>query len=118
MRGSPISNIMSDRDLRKKMDLRSDERIFLCYSTNSRAFKVFNKRTKVFIESINVMINDDERVVSARDEDEVVITPSLASGDVLNGVANTSNDNEDSNSCSSEDEDAANTPVKKPSNRV
>jgi hypothetical protein len=29
-----------------KFDLKSDEGIFLGYSTNSRAYRVFNKRTE------------------------------------------------------------------------
>jgi len=40
------------------MDPKSDEGIFLGYSTNSRTFKVFNSRTKVVMESINVVIDD------------------------------------------------------------
>jgi len=40
------------------MDPKSDEGIFLGYSTNSRAYKVFNSRTKVVMESINVVIDD------------------------------------------------------------
>ncbi|XP_058784316.1 uncharacterized protein LOC131659095 [Vicia villosa] len=40
------------------MDPKSDEGIFLGYSTNSRAYKVFNSRTQVLIESINVIVDD------------------------------------------------------------
>jgi hypothetical protein len=40
------------------MDPKSDEGIFLGYSTNSRAYIVFNSRTKVAMESINVVIDD------------------------------------------------------------
>ena len=40
------------------MDPKSDEGIFLGYSTNSRSFRVFNSRTKVMMESINVTIDD------------------------------------------------------------
>ena len=40
------------------MDPKSDEGIFLGYSTNSRAYRVFNSRTKVMMESINVTIDD------------------------------------------------------------
>ena len=40
------------------MDPKSDEGIFLGYYTNSRAYRVFKSRTKVMMESINVIIDD------------------------------------------------------------
>jgi hypothetical protein len=50
--------ILSDKEPRRKMDPKSEEGIFLGYSTNSRAYRVYNSRTKVVMESINVIIND------------------------------------------------------------
>jgi len=50
--------ILSDRDYRRKMDPKSDEGIFLGYSTNSRAYRVFNSKTKTVMESINVVIDN------------------------------------------------------------
>ena len=41
-----------------KFDAKSDVGIFLGYSTTSRAYRVFNKRTKRVMESINVVIDD------------------------------------------------------------
>jgi len=40
------------------MDPKSDEGIFLGYFTNSRAYGLFNSKTKAVMESINVVIND------------------------------------------------------------
>jgi len=40
------------------MDPKSDEGNFLGYSTNSRAYRVFNSKTKTVMESINVVIDD------------------------------------------------------------
>ncbi|KAK2402491.1 cysteine-rich RECEPTOR kinase [Trifolium repens] len=56
--------ILADREQRRKLDPKSDEGIFLGYSTNSRAYRVFNNRTKTMMESINVVIKDypDEKV--------------------------------------------------------
>ncbi|PNX99503.1 gag-protease polyprotein, partial [Trifolium pratense] len=51
--------ILSDREPRTKMDPKSDEGIFLGYSTNSRAYRVYNCRTKTMMESINVVIDDN-----------------------------------------------------------
>jgi len=50
--------ILSDRDYKRKMDPKSDEGIFLGYSTNSRAYKVYNSKTKTVMESINAVIDD------------------------------------------------------------
>jgi len=50
--------VLADRDYRRKMDSKSDEGIFLGYSTNSRAYRVYNNRTQVVMESINVVIDD------------------------------------------------------------
>ncbi|MCI00728.1 copia protein, partial [Trifolium medium] len=38
--------ILANREQRRKMDPKSDEGRFLGYSTNSRAYRVFNSRTK------------------------------------------------------------------------
>ena len=50
--------ILNDRENLRKFDAKSDEDIFLGYSTTSRAYMVFNKRTKTIMESINVKIDD------------------------------------------------------------
>jgi hypothetical protein len=47
-----------------KFDPKSDEGIFLGYSTNSRAYRVYNTRTETVMESINVVIDDDIRAHS------------------------------------------------------
>ena len=41
-----------------KFDAKSDEGIFFGYSVNSQAYSVFNKRTKMVMESINAIIDD------------------------------------------------------------
>ena len=50
--------ILNDRENLGKFDAKSDEGIFLGNSVNSRAYRVFNKRTKTVMESINVVIDD------------------------------------------------------------
>jgi hypothetical protein len=52
--------ILRDRENLGKFDTKSDEGIFLGYSTNSRAYRVFNKRTETMMESINVVVDDGE----------------------------------------------------------
>ena len=50
--------ILNDRENLGKFDAKSDEGIFLGYSVNSRTYRVYNKRTKTVMESINVVIDD------------------------------------------------------------
>ncbi|MCI19626.1 gag-pol polyprotein, partial [Trifolium medium] len=50
--------ILADREPRRKMDPKSDEGMFLGYSTNNKAYRVYNSRTKTMMESINVVIDD------------------------------------------------------------
>lgn len=40
------------------MDPKSDEGILMGYFKNNRAYRVFNSRTKVMMESINVVVDD------------------------------------------------------------
>jgi hypothetical protein len=54
--------VMRDREHLGKFDTRSDEGIFLGYATNSRAFRVYNTRTRTVMESINVIV--DEKLVN------------------------------------------------------
>ena len=41
-----------------KFDTRSDERIFLGYSSTSKAYRVYNKRTTKVMETVNVVIDE------------------------------------------------------------
>ncbi|XP_022891884.1 uncharacterized protein LOC111406737 [Olea europaea var. sylvestris] len=50
--------ILRDRENLGKFESKSDEGVFLGYSRNSRAFRVYNSRTHVVMESINVVIDD------------------------------------------------------------
>ena len=59
--------ILNDRKNLGKFDAKSDKWIFLGYSTNNRAYKVYNKFTKTMMESINMFIDD---TISEKDVDE------------------------------------------------
>ena len=50
--------ILKDRENVRKFDSRSDEGIFLGYSSTSKAYRVYNKRTKKVMETVNVVINE------------------------------------------------------------
>lgn len=49
-----ICYILNDRDHLGKFDAKSDESVFLGYSTNNRAYHVNNMRTQTIMESANV----------------------------------------------------------------
>ena len=51
--------ILRDRENLEKFDAKSDKGYFLGYSSSSRAYKVYNLRTKTVMESSNVVINDE-----------------------------------------------------------
>nr|GFD34489.1 Gag-Pol polyprotein [Tanacetum cinerariifolium] len=60
-----ICYIVRDGENLDKMKEKGDECIFVGYSTQSRAYRVFNKRTRVIMESIHV--NFDELLQMASD---------------------------------------------------
>ncbi|GAA0141467.1 hypothetical protein LIER_02604 [Lithospermum erythrorhizon] len=56
--GKNLCYIFDDQEPRQKFDVKSEEDIFLGYFKNNRALLVFNKRTKVVMESMNVKVLD------------------------------------------------------------
>ena len=50
--------ILKDRENVGKFDARSNEGIFLGYSSSSKAYKVFNKKTSKVMETVNVIIDE------------------------------------------------------------
>ena len=50
--------ILNDRENVGKFDSRSDEGIFLGYSSTSKAYRVYNKRTIKVMETVNVVIDE------------------------------------------------------------
>ena len=66
--------ILNDRENLGKFDAKSDKGIFLGYSTSSRAYRVYNKRTKTVMESINVKIDDAVTKVEMVDDGEGLST--------------------------------------------
>ena len=62
--------ILNDRENLGNFDGKSDEGIFLGYSTSNWAYRVYNKRTKTIMESINVKIDDAITKVEMVDDGE------------------------------------------------
>ena len=80
--------ILADREYHRKRDAKSDTRIFLGYSYNSRANRVFNNKMRIVMETINVVVNDNEKSLYKRTDDEddlsiqPFVTPELTVADV------------------------------------
>jgi hypothetical protein len=114
--------ILRDRENLGKFDSKSDEGIFLGYSTKSRAYRVFNKRTETMMESINVVIDDEEvERPSSREENQIdSVDPSAISVDSIKASPSVSPDESpspptasDTTSRASEDEDTPADPPKR-----
>ena len=54
--------ILRDRENLEKFDAKSDKGYFLEYSSTSKAYRVYNLRTKTVMESSNFVINDEVRL--------------------------------------------------------
>jgi hypothetical protein len=51
--------ILRDRENLHKFDSKSNEGIFLGYSSHNKAYIVYNLRTQIIMETINVVIDDN-----------------------------------------------------------
>ncbi|KAA0037775.1 gag-pol polyprotein [Cucumis melo var. makuwa] len=73
--------ILADRDYHRKWDVKSDQGIFLGYSQNSRAYRVFNIKSGTVMETINVVVNDFESNANQFniEDDETSIIPDVTS---------------------------------------
>ena len=72
--------MLNDREQISNFDAKSDEGIFLGYSLNNRAYRVYNKRTQTIMESINVIVDDEGSNSSKirRDDAEIELSHSNA----------------------------------------
>ena len=93
------------------MDPKSDAGIFLGYSTNSRAYRVFNSRTRTVMESINVVVDDLTPARKKDVEDDV-----RTSGDNIADAAKSGENAENSDPAT--DDSNINQPDKRPSIRI
>ncbi|CAN1215725.1 Retrovirus-related Pol polyprotein from transposon TNT 1-94, partial [Linum perenne] len=76
--------LLNSKDSLGKFDAKSDEGIFLGYSSSSKAFRVYNKRTFKVEESINVIFDEsvsENKIQEMEDDDspfEETITDQLS----------------------------------------
>ncbi|KAL0546131.1 hypothetical protein IC582_016037 [Cucumis melo] len=84
--------ILVDREYRQKWDARSEQGIFLGYSQNSRAYKVYNNRSGSVMETINVVINDlNSDIKQMNDEEDE--TPNMSEVRITSIVEESKADN-------------------------
>jgi transposase InsO family protein len=88
--------ILRDRENLGKFEAKSDEGIFLGYSSTSRASRVYNNRTKTVMESINVVVQDTSLDAMVQGEPEEVIEEFLESKDKEEEVSLSSSSQEES----------------------
>nr|GFB78630.1 hypothetical protein [Tanacetum cinerariifolium] len=65
-----VCYIVRDGENFDKMKEKGDECIFVGYSTQSRAYRVFNKRTRVIMESIHVNFDELPQMASAHNSSD------------------------------------------------
>ncbi|KAI3685606.1 hypothetical protein L6452_34856 [Arctium lappa] len=56
--------ILNDRDNLGKFDKKADEGYFIGYSLTSKAYRIYNRRTKTIMESINVSFDESSTLTS------------------------------------------------------
>ena len=95
--------VLNDREHKSKFDPKSDERVFLEYSPNNKAYRVFNKCLKPVMESANVVVDDQGSVsISLRSDESETEGPLHGRGDDAS-----TNDATPGNSSSPDTEDAS-----------
>ncbi|KAJ9552400.1 hypothetical protein OSB04_016445 [Centaurea solstitialis] len=70
--------VLNDRDDLGMFEPKSDESIFIEYSHNSKAYRVFNKRTRTILESSNVDFSETETYSVASPSNINALLPKLS----------------------------------------
>ena len=66
--------LLNTKDNLDKFDSKSDESIFLGYSSRSKAYRIFNKRTSCIEESLHIAFDENcEQVIPPSEGEEVIL---------------------------------------------
>ncbi|KAK0570633.1 hypothetical protein LWI29_004138 [Acer saccharum] len=89
--------ILNDGDQIGKFDAKSDEGIFIRYALNSKAYRVFNLKTRSVMESSNVVFDDCRPKHDDHEEDvcEMDDLPLKESGETSSGVKSNQDEEDD-----------------------
>ncbi|XP_019231658.1 PREDICTED: uncharacterized protein LOC109212467 [Nicotiana attenuata] len=74
----------NENDQLGKFDAKSDEGIFLGYSSQSKAYKIYNKRTQYVEESVHVIFDESHPSFEKNAEEDQDVEPLLVPGKVIN----------------------------------
>ncbi|KAI3714916.1 hypothetical protein L6452_21878 [Arctium lappa] len=85
--------VLNDRESLNKFSAKADKGIFIGYSSTSTAFRVYLKKSKIVLESINVTFDED--MTSVQYSSKPVITGVLASGQISPEPASQVNKSDD-----------------------
>ncbi|KAI3758990.1 hypothetical protein L6452_06563 [Arctium lappa] len=91
--------VLNDRENLNKFSAKADEGIFVGYSSTSSAYRVYLKKSKTVIESVNVTFDED--MASEHISSEPVVTEVLASRPTSPGPAPHENKSDDASSSTS-----------------
>lgn len=72
--------LLNDKDNLNKFSPKADDGIFIGYAFSSDAYRIYMKKMKTVIESVNVKFDEVEELASEQNGSEPVITGVLASG--------------------------------------
>jgi hypothetical protein len=64
--------ILRDQENLHKFDSKNDKRVFLAYSSRSKAYKVYNLWTQTVMKSINVIVDDNLKDFFKKDPDNII----------------------------------------------
>ncbi|KAI3681607.1 hypothetical protein L6452_36407 [Arctium lappa] len=78
--------VLNDRDDLGKFSPKADEGVFIRYSQHAKAYRVYIKRTKTVVESVNVTFDEAADMASEHLSSEPALTGVLASGQVRSGA--------------------------------
>lgn len=78
----------NDREDLGKLKAKGDIGIFIGYSENSRAFRVYNRRTKRIMETMNVKFDENSQMASERYALELALNPMASNHNGLGPAPN------------------------------
>ncbi|KAI3729808.1 hypothetical protein L6452_18478 [Arctium lappa] len=91
--------VLNDRESLNKLSAKADEGIFIGYSSTFVAYRVYIKKSKTVVESVNVTF--DEEMASDHLSSEPVITGVLASGQISQEPVSTATNSDNASTSNS-----------------
>lgn len=66
-----VCYVLNDRDQLSKFDARSDKEMFLGYASNSRAYRVYNLKTRTIQVSMYIVLDDASGLLEKAEDDDL-----------------------------------------------